>query len=121
MRYLFTPTHYNHLALFFIEQRWRLLIWSTFAFILFIFLETQIEDSTPNLLIWVALFILFSALQALVLSSFIFFFQNLASIKAQKGMLYRFYCFIEWCEAIIFTLLVPFPVFIFLYAIYIKI
>jgi len=121
MRYLFTPTHYNHVALFFVEQRWRLLIWSACAFFLFVFLERQIENSTPDILIWLALFILFSALQALVLSSFIFFFQNLASIKVQQGALYRFYCFVEWCEAFIFTLLLPFPTLVFIYAIYLKI
>ena len=120
MRYLFTPTYFNHVALFFIEQRWRLLIWSAFAFLLFLFLERQIEASTPNILIWLALLILFSALQALILSSFIFFFQSLTSIKAQRGVLYRFYCVIEWCEAVIFTLLLPFPTLVFLYAIYIK-
>jgi len=119
MRYLFTPTHFNHIALFFIEQRWRLLLWSALAFLLFIFLERQIENSTPNFLIWLTLFILFSALQALILSSFIFFFQSLASIKAQRGFLYRFYCIIEWCEAAIFTLLIPFPTLVFLYAIFV--
>ena len=61
-------------------------------------------------------FILFAALQALVVASFIFIFQVLPSNKAENKPLIKFYRIIEWCEAIIFTIILPLPMFFFFYA-----
>lgn len=112
---MLTPNVFNHIAILFWNTRWRLLQWSLFSFILFIVLQNQINLSTPNLLVWFTLFILFFALQVLVIASFIFFFKSLPSTKAKSYNWFTFYRLIEWCEALIFTLLIPFPTLIYLY------
>ncbi len=119
MKYLLTPHIFNQAATIFWNKRWRLLQWSLFSFILFLILQNQIELSTPTPLIWLALFIVFFALQMLVLASFIFFFKNLPSKKAKSRGWYNFYRTIEWCEAFIFTLLIPFPTLTYLYMLFI--
>lgn len=118
MRYLFTPQLFNQIATFFWDKRWRLLQTSLLCFVLFFLLENQINLLTPNLLVWFALFILFCGLQMLVVASFIFFFKNLPSTIATSKKWLVFYSIIEWCEAIIFTLLLPFPIIIFMYMIF---
>lgn len=119
MRYLLTPHIFNQIANLFWHARWKLLQWSAFGFLLFVVLQKQINFSTPNTLVWVALFILFFALQALVVASFIFFFKTLPSTKAKTKQWFTFYRTIEWCEALIFTALLPFPTLIFLYMLFI--
>lgn len=119
MKYLLTPELFNQIAFLFSASRWSLLQWSLLSFLLFLFLEKQITQTTPHSLIWLAILILFSALQALVFASFIFFFQNLPSLKARDKYWFNFYRAIEWCETIIFTLLLPFPVLLFIYAFYV--
>ena len=119
MKYMLTPSVFNQIAILLWNVRWRLLQWSLFGFILFIVLQNQINFSTPNLLVWFALFILFFALQILVIASFIFFFKNLPSTKAKSQNWFTFYRIIEWCEALIFTLLIPFPTLIYLYMLFI--
>ena len=114
MKYILTPNLFNQIATLLWGIRWRLLQWSLFGFILFMLLQNQIKLTTPNILVWLSLFILFSALQTLVISSFIFFFKHLPSTKAKTKQWYRFYRTIEWCEAIIFTVLVPFPIIVYL-------
>jgi hypothetical protein len=116
MKYRFTPESFNNIAITLSDYRWKLLAWSVFAFILFLLLNKQINYSTPTTLVWLAIFILFAALQALVVASFIFFFQNLPSNKAENKSLIRFYRTIEWCEAIIFTIIFPLPMLLFFYA-----
>ena len=118
MKYMLTPNVFNQIAILFWNTRWRLLQWSLFSFILFIVLQNQINLSTPNLLVWFALFILFFALQVLVIASFIFFFRTLPSNKAKSDPLFAFYRLIEWCETLIFTLLIPFPTLIYLYMLF---
>jgi len=119
MKYLLTPEVFNQVAVLFWNTRWRFLQWSLFSFVLFLILQSQISSSTPNVLVWLALLILFFALQILVLASFIFFFKNLPSTKAKSTHWYRFYRVIEWCETLIFTLLIPFPTLIYLYMLFI--
>jgi hypothetical protein len=119
MKYLLTPSIFNQIAIIFWDKRWRLLQWSLLSFFLFVLLQNQIQLSTPTPLIWLTLFILFFALQLLVISSFIFFFKCLPSNKAKKYSWFVFYRTIEWCEAIIFTLLIPFPMCVYLYLIFI--
>ena len=119
MKYMLTPNMFNQISNRFWNVRWRLLQWSGFGFILFIVLQSQISYTTPDILVWLALFILFFALQALVVSSFLFFFKNLPSTKAKTKQWFNFYRTIEWCEAIIFTLLLPFPIIIYLYMLFI--
>ncbi|WP_440876087.1 hypothetical protein [Thalassotalea sp. PLHSN55] len=111
-----TPDLFQQLALTFIAFRWHLLAWSAFGFILFPLLQLQIQSQTPTWLVWVALFILFAALQALVLAAFIFFFQNLPSSKATDRYWFRVYRTVEWCETVLFALLLPLPTLIFIYA-----
>lgn len=115
MKYIFTPEVFNQIAIVLWNVRWRLLQWSLFSFILFILLQSQIQLTTPSILIWFALFVLFFALQILVIASFIFFFKTLPSNKAKNPKWFIFYRTIEWCETIIFTVLVPFPTLIYLY------
>lgn len=119
MKYMLTPKVFNQIAVIFWNKRWRLLQWSLFSFLLFLLLQNQINFSTPNTLVWLALFILFFALQVLVMASFIFFFKNLPSTKAKNRNWFNFYRTIEWCETIIFTLLLPFPTLVYLYMLFI--
>lgn len=116
MKYWFTPEIFQQVALLLLSYRWRLLMWSLLAFLLFMILEMQIATSTPSPLVWLAIFILFAALQALVFASFIFFFQTLPSTKAEDTFWFKIYRTIEWCEAILFTILLPLPLLTFLYA-----
>jgi hypothetical protein len=116
MKYRLTPELFNNIAITFTSYRWSLLAWSGFFFALFLILSKQIAQSTPSLLVWFAIFILFSALQALVFASFIFFFQVLPSNKEENKPWQKFYRMIEWCEALIFTVILPLPMLLFLYA-----
>ena len=79
-------------------------------------MQYQITNVTPELLIWLAIFILFSALQALVIAAFIFFFQVLPSSKVQDKKWHKFYRYIEWCEAALFGFILPAPTLLFVYA-----
>jgi len=96
--------------------RWKLLMWSALFFTLFLLLQDKINAVTPIALIWLILFLLFSALQLLVFSTFIFFFRDLHSNKANNLFWFKFYRIIEWCEAILFFLLLPLPSLIFIYS-----
>lgn len=118
MKLWFNPEIFNNIAISIAEYRWSLLIWSAFAFVLFFTLQYQIEQSTPLFLIWLAIFILFAALQALVVASFIFFFQALPSTKIQDEKWHKFYRTIEWCEAAIFSFILPLPTILFIYALF---
>jgi len=119
MKYLLTPHMFNQISNRCWHMRWKLLQSSFLGFVLFTLLQSQINFSTPNVLVWVALFILFFSLQALIIASFIFFFKSLPSQKAKTQQWYKFYRTIEWCEAIIFTFLIPFPTIIYIYMIFI--
>ena len=116
MKYRLTPELFNNIAITFSSYRWILIAWSGFSFILFLILSQQIEKSTPIVLVWFAIFILFAALQTLVVASFIFFFQTLQSNKEENKPWRKFYSTIEWCEAIIFTVILPLPMMLFVYA-----
>jgi len=116
MKIWLNPEIFNNLAITLAEYRWKLIAWSAFAFGLFSLLQVQLVQSTPKFLIWVAIFILFSALQALVIAAFIFFFQVLQSTRVQSKQWFKFYRAIEWCEAILFGFILPLPVLLFIYA-----
>ncbi len=117
MKYWFTPESFHFLASNLSQHKWRLLAWSAAAFCLYLLLELQISNETPTFLIWIALAILFGALQMLVFASFIFFFQVLPSNKAIKKNWFVFYRFIEWSETLLFALLLPLPTLGFIYAV----
>lgn len=112
----FTPDIFNSIAVTFSAWRWKTMMWSILAFILFMALQTIIDASTPSFLIWVAIFILFASLQALVFSAFIFFFKELPSSKTNDPKWLKFYRAIEWCESIIFSFILPLPSLLFIYA-----
>jgi hypothetical protein len=116
MKYYFEPAVFNNIAITLTSYRWQLIAWSAFSFCLFLLLNWQIELSTPTSLVWLAIFILFSALQTLVIASFIFFFQVLPSTKEENKAWLKFYKAIEWCEAILFTFILPLPMLLFIYA-----
>jgi len=116
MKYWFTPQVFNNIAVSLYEFRWKFLLWSAFTFGLFMLLQQQVSYTTPNELIWLVIFLLFAALQSLVLASFIFFFQNLPSLKERQSFWIKFYQGIEWCETIMFTFILPLPMLIFVYA-----
>ncbi|MGJ8692596.1 MAG: hypothetical protein ACSHW0_08945 [Thalassotalea sp.] len=116
MKLYFTPAVFNNVARYLKIYRWRLLLWSALGFVLYLLLTEQIEFSTPNGLIWLTLFIVFASLQALVLSAFIFFFQELPSRKTKQDFWRRLYLIVEWSEAILFTILLPLPSLTFIYA-----
>ena len=112
----FSPEVFNTLAITLSNWRWRLLLWSVLAFMLFHMLHHLTVNETPNTLVLILLFILFSALQSLVLAAFIFFFQVLPSTRAEDKQWSKFYRTIEWCETILFSVLLPLPVLLFIYA-----
>ena len=119
MKYRLTPALFNNIAITLSSFRWVLLAWSGFFFVLFLMLSKQITQSTPSILVWFAIFILFAALQTLVIASFIFFFQVLPSNKEENKPWQKFYRTIEWCEAIMFTIILPLPMMLFIYALFI--
>lgn len=116
MKYRLTPALFNNIAITCSSYRWKLLAWSGFSFALFFMLSKQIEQSTPIVLVWFAIFILFAALQTLVVASFIFFFVTLQSTKQENKPWQKFYSTIEWCEAIVFSVILPLPMMLFVYA-----
>jgi hypothetical protein len=116
MKYRLTPELFNNIAITLSSYRWILIAWSGFSFVLFLILSKQIAQTTPILLVWFAIFILFAALQTFVVASFIFFFQTLQSNKEENKPWRKFYSTIEWCEAIIFTVILPLPMMLFVYA-----
>jgi hypothetical protein len=67
-------------------------------------------------LVWLAILILFVAIESLVVSAFMFFFQVLPSTREENGPWFRFYRSIEWCETILFAILLPLPIVLFIYA-----
>lgn len=111
-----TPELFNYIAISISRFKWHLLAWSVFLFCLFVLLQTQIQFNTPNFLVWLAIFILFTAIESLVIAAFIFFFQILPSTKENNIHWQKFYRVIEWCEAILFCLLLPLPALLFIYA-----
>lgn len=119
MKYRFTPELFNNIAITLSSFRWSLLAWSGFTFVLFLILNQQINYSTPSTLVWLAIFILFVALQILVIGSFVFFFQVLPSNKIENKPWQKFYRIIEWCETIVFTIIFPLPMLLFIYALFI--
>ena len=115
----FSPEQYHQLATKYYSKRWQLLTWSFLSFVLFTLIETKIFNVTPSVLVALALFILFFALQSLVLASFLFFFKTLPSNQHKTDVttgVYRFYRTIEWLETLLFSFLLPLPMLGFLYA-----
>ncbi|WP_343818247.1 hypothetical protein [Colwellia asteriadis] len=127
MKLYCSPDLFHLIAQRFLSLRWRLLGWSTPLLILFTLIQAQINANTPTLLVWLAFLILFSGLQLLVFSAFIWFFQQLpskkeaAKISSEKSKSssywFKLYRAVEWCEAVLFFILLPMPTLIFLYAI----
>lgn len=111
-----SPELFNYIAITFARFKWQLLAWSCFFFILFIGLQTQIQLKTPSVLVWLAILILFIAIESLVVAAFMFFFQVLPSTREENVSLFKFYRAIEWCETILFTVLLPLPIVLFIYA-----
>jgi len=111
-----SPEVFNNIAITLAEYRWKLLLWSLLAFLLFTVLQNQVVPATPSALIWLVIFILFAALQALVIASFIFFFRVLPSAKNNNKQWHKFYRTIEWCETILFGFILPLPALLFIYA-----
>jgi len=111
-----SPEIFNYIAITFARFKWQLLAWSLFFFVLFTGLQAQIQLKTPSVLVWLAILILFIAIESLVVSTFIFFFQVLPSTREENAAWFKFYRTIEWCETILFTILLPLPIILFLYA-----
>jgi len=116
MIFSITPELFNYIAITLGRFKWQLLMWSLFFFALFIGLQSQIQLKTPSILVWVAILILFIAIESLVVASFMFFFQVLPSTREENIALFQFYRTIEWCETILFTILLPLPIILFIYA-----
>jgi hypothetical protein len=127
MKLYFSPDIFHLVAQRLSPLRWRLLFWSLLFITLFALVQTQINSNTPTELLWLAFLILFTGLQLLVFSAFILFFLQLPSKKEAKknrsikattpSYWYQLYRAVEWCEAILFFILLPLPTLIFLYAI----
>ncbi len=111
-----SPELFNYIAISLARFKWQLLAWSAFFFCLFTLLQSQIQLNTPNTLVWLAIFILFAAIESLVISAFIFFFQVLPSSRENSLKWQQFHQVIEWCEALLFTILLPLPIILFIYA-----
>ena len=116
MKLSISPNVFNYIAISLSRFKWQLLAWSVFFFILFALLQSQIQFNTPNFLIWFAILILFTAIESLVITAFIFFFQVLPSTQECNAKSLQFYRTIEWCEAVLFTILLPLPIVLFIYA-----
>tara|TARA_R110000744_G_scaffold98144_2_gene189613 strand:- start:3420 stop:3788 length:369 start_codon:yes stop_codon:yes gene_type:complete len=111
-----SPELFNYIAITFARFKWQLLAWSIFFFVLFIGLQSQIQLKTPSVLVWLAILILFVAIESLVVAAFMFFFQVLPSTREENIAWFKFYRTIEWCETILFTILLPLPIVLFIYA-----
>jgi|VirMetMinimDraft_7_1064189.scaffolds.fasta_scaffold02651_7 hypothetical protein len=116
MLFSISPELFNYIAITFARFKWQLLAWSLFFFLLFIGLQSQIQLKTPSILVWLAILILFIAIESLVVSAFMFFFQVLPSTREENASWYKFYRAIEWCETLLFTILLPLPIILFCYA-----
>jgi hypothetical protein len=116
MPFSITPELFNYIAITFARFKWQLLAWSLFFFVLYIALQSQIQLKTPSVLVWLAILILFVAIESLVVSAFMFFFQVLPSTREENGDWFKFYRSIEWCETILFAILLPLPIVLFIYA-----
>jgi len=116
MKIWLTPDVFNNIAISLAEYRWKLLVSSLLAFGLFAILQAQVVNNTPSSLVWLVIFILFAALQALVVATFIFFFQALPSTRTQDKQWIKFYRTIEWCETFLFGFILPLPSLLFIYA-----
>jgi len=110
-----SPELFNYIAITFARFKWQFLAWSLFFFVLFMILQTQIQLKTPSVLVWLAILILFIAIESLVVAAFMFFFQVLPSTREENAAWYKFYRTIEWCETILFTILLPLPIILFIY------
>ena len=110
-----SPELFNYIAITFARFKWQLLAWSIFFFVLFIGLQAQIQLKTPSVLVWIAILILFIAIESLVVAAFMFFFQVLPSTREENIAWFKFYRTIEWCETILFAILLPLPIVLFLY------
>jgi len=125
MRLYFSPKLFHLLAQHFLSYRWKLLLWSILFIGLFSLLQGKIRTETPTELVWLALFILFSGLQLLVFSAFIFFFQQLPSKKEalrhdeHHQFWLKLYQGVEWCEATLFFIILPLPTLTFIYALFV--
>lgn len=111
-----SPEIFNYIAITFGRFKWQLLAWSCFCFVLFIGLQAQIQLKTPSILVWIAILILFIAIESLVVAAFMFFFGVLPSTREENIAWFKFYRTIEWCETILFAILLPLPIILFLYA-----
>ena len=125
MKLYFSPNLFHLVAQQFLNYRWRLLLSSLVFIGFFILLQKQINSETPTELIWLALFILFAGLQLLIFSAFIFFFQQLPSKSESllhdenRHFWFKLYKAVEWCEAILFFVILPLPALIFFYALFV--
>ncbi len=124
MKFYCSPRLFHLLAQQFCNFRWKLLLWSLLLIGLFSLLQGEINAETPKKLIWFALFILFTGLQLLIFSAFIFFFQQLPSQKemqqhdAHRQFWIKLYQAVEWCEAVLFFIMLPLPTITFIYALF---
>ncbi|SEL83676.1 hypothetical protein SAMN05216262_12514 [Colwellia chukchiensis] len=116
MTFSISPETFNYIAISLARYKWQLLLWSVFLLLLFVALQSQIQHQTPGALVWLAILILFIAIESLVIAAFMFFFQVLPSSREENRSWYKFYRFIEWCETLLFTLLLPLPLVLFIYA-----
>ena len=125
MKLYCSPDLFHLLAQQFFSFRWRLMLWGLLLISFFSILQGKISTETPKELIWLALFILFTGLQLLIFSAFIFFFQQLPSkIEAARHnensqFWFKLYKGIEWCEAVLFFIILPLPTITFVYAMFI--
>ena len=115
MPFSITPELFNYIAITFARFKWQLLAWSLFFFVLYIALQSQIQLKTPSVLVWLAILILFVAIESLIVSAFMFFFQVLPSTREENAAWFKFYRTIEWCETILFAILLPLPIVLFIY------
>lgn len=119
MKFIVSPDLFNNLAITFYDSRWRILIGGICSFVLSFVLQQQLHAKTPLPLLLITLFLLFLALQSLVLAAFIFFFQRLPSNMNLNDGLHRFYRAVEWCETLLFAILLPLPLLLFCYALWV--
>lgn len=113
-----TPKNFQNIAIMFHDYRWRCMGLCVAMLALFLFLEPFVTKNTPDYLLALLFFILFSALQCLIFAAFIFFFYQLPSDKTTMTSWQKFYRIIEKSEVYLFAVILPFPTLIFIYGVF---
>lgn len=112
---MISPQLFQYFAITLNEYRWHFFMWAAFCFCLFFSLLNFISASTPLILLWLVILCLTLGFQLLIIAAFIMFFRNLPSNNAAEQQWLTLYRTVEWCEAILFSFMLPMPLLLLAY------